>query len=132
MRTLKKLALALIVLTSIQCVKAQHAEWKELDAFHEVMGKTFHPSEKGNLKPLREHSAELVSAVKALKSSPIPKGYKPAETKEVLNNLATKCETINKAVVAKKSDEDLKKLIFEAHELFHEVAEKCQNPETEK
>ena len=34
----------------------QKAKWKELEAFHEVMSKTFHPAEEGKLEPIRTRS----------------------------------------------------------------------------
>jgi len=33
---------------------AQEASWKQMEDFHGVMSKTFHPAEEGNLKPLNK------------------------------------------------------------------------------
>ncbi len=132
MKTLKKIALMCLALVLVQTVKAQKTEWKELKDFHEVMSKTFHPSEEGNFKPLKEHSGELVAGVKAWQASAVPQGFKADETKKVLAALLLKCEEINKAVADKKSDKDLKVLITEAHDIFHQIVEKCRKPEGEK
>ena len=132
MKSIKKLALAILAIFTIQAAVAQKSEWKELKTFHGVMSKSFHPSEEGNLQPVKDNAADLVAKAKAWQASPIPADYNQTETKKVLAELVVKCEDIQKAVAAKKSDADLKKLIHEAHEVFHQIVEKCHNPETKK
>ena len=126
------LFLTILTFTTIQTVSAQKDEWKELKTFHSIMSKTFHPSEEGNLTPLRENSSDLLAKAKAWQAAPIPAHIKQPEIKQTLVKLVAKCDEINNAVKAKKSDKDLKKLITEAHELFHQIAEKCEKPETAK
>ncbi|MEO8761747.1 MAG: hypothetical protein ABI388_09900 [Bacteroidia bacterium] len=132
MKSIKKLALAILAIFTIQATVAQKSEWKELKDFHGVMSKTFHPAEEGNLQPLKDNSTDLVAKSKTWQASAIPTDYKKEETQKVLINLVAKCEEVDKAVKAKKSDADLKKLINEAHEIFHQLVEKCRNPETKK
>lgn len=132
MKSRRTLALAIVAVVTFQTAFAKKGEWKELQAFHSIMSKTFHPSEDGNLQPVRDNAAELLAKAKAWQASAIPAGYRKEETKKVLANLTAQCNEINNAVKAKKSDEDLKKLIGEAHETFHQVVEKCRKPETEK
>jgi len=132
MKTIKKIVLALFVIFTIQGAVAQKSEWKELKTFHGVMSKTFHPSEEGNYQPIKDNAADLLAKAKVWQASPIPADYNQTETKKVLVDLVAKCDEIQKAVTAKKSDADLKKLIHEAHEVFHQIVEKCHNPETKK
>ena len=133
MKSLRKISLAIMAMFLFQLLGAQtKSEWKELKDFHGVMSKTFHPAEEGNLQPLKEKSADLVAKAKAWQASPVPAGYKQDETKKVLADLTKKCEETNKAVIAKKSDAELKKLITDAHDIFHQIAEKCRAPESEK
>src|SRR5690242_15502629 len=64
-----------ILLLACTFIFAQHKEmesWKELKDFHEVMAVTFHPSEKGDLKPIRTRAAELLSKADALQRSKYP------------------------------------------------------------
>lgn len=105
---------------------AQSTPWKEKKAFHEVMGGTFHPSEEGNLKPLKEQAGELLKRAKAWQKSKVPAGINKEEASKILDRLVTKCEEVKKAVDKKASDDELKKLISEAHDIFHELAEKCR------
>lgn len=125
MKLFKFLFLAFLSI-SITAAHAQSTPWKEKKAFHEVMAGTFHPSEEGNLKPLKEKAGELVKRAKAWQQSKAPEGVNQAEASKILDRLVAKCEEIKKAVDSKASDNDLKKMISEAHDIFHELAEKCR------
>ncbi len=129
---LKKLIFAIVTLVTFQTAFAQKGEWKESQTFHTVMSKTFHPSEEGNLQPVKDNAANLLANAKLWQASKIPAAFNQTETKKVLVNLVSKCDEIIIAVKSKKSDDDLKKLISEAHEIFHQIEEKCRKPETEK
>jgi len=104
---------------------AQQAEWKQMDEFHAVMSKTFHPAEEGNLNPTKNNAAILTSKAKAWESAPVPKGYDAAIAKPILKKLVASCEAVEAAVKAKKSDKELTSLITKAHDDFHEINEKC-------
>ncbi|MEI6264265.1 MAG: hypothetical protein WCP74_04135 [Sphingobacteriia bacterium] len=104
---------------------AQQATWQQMEDFHSVMSKTFHPAEEGNLKPTKENAATLTVKAKAWESAPIPKGYDAAIAKPILKKLVASCEAIEAGVKAKKSDKELTALITKAHDDFHEIKEKC-------
>ncbi len=125
-------ALLLFYLTSFtMAAYSQPADtWKEMEGFHTVMSTTFHPAEENNLQPLKEKAAALLAAAKAWKKSTVPQGYNAALTKPVLKRLVKQCSLINTAVNNRRSDAELKKLITEAHEIFHELKEKCKKPDT--
>ena len=95
--------------------------------FHAVMSVTFHPAEDDNLQPLKEKSGDLLKTATAWQKGPVPQGYNAAVTKPILKRLVKQCNIINKAVTAGKSDVELKKLITEGHDIFHEIKEKCNN-----
>lgn len=97
-----------------------------MQSFHTVMAKTFHPAEEGNLQPLKENAADLLAKAKEWKAAAVPAGFKKEETTKVLTALVAKCEEIQKAVTAKADDKKLKALITEAHDVFHQIAEKCR------
>ena len=94
--------------------------------FHEVMSETFHSAEDKNLAPLKEKSGLLVERAKAWESAAVPAGYKPVETAAVLKRLVKQCKTVNKAVKKGKSDAVLTASITTAHDIFHEIMEKCR------
>ncbi|MCC6461359.1 MAG: hypothetical protein IT260_12870 [Saprospiraceae bacterium] len=106
---------------------AKKANWKEMHDFHEVMSTTFHPAEEGNLAPLREKAGLLVERAQAWKKSAVPAGYKAELTGEILKRLVKQCKTVQKAVKKGKSDAELTASITKAHDIFHEIMEKCRD-----
>ena len=107
----------------------QKAKWQELDAFHEVMSKTFHPAEEGKLEPIRNRSAEMLEKAIAWKNSTAPEGYDKNAVKENLNKLVKGAKEINKMVKKNASDKELKEELSELHDVFHEIVEKCEKGE---
>lgn len=101
------------------------AEWPQLDAFHKVMAQTYHPAEKGDFKPIRKRSGELVDVMKALIGTPFPEAYRTAEMKTLLANLEGRVATVHKLVEAKAGNDELMKALTEAHDVFHKVAGLC-------
>jgi beta-lactamase regulating signal transducer with metallopeptidase domain len=120
-KTITTIAFALLSFVAI----AQKATWKEMNDFHTVMAKTFHPSEEGNLQPVKDSASVLVAKATAWQKSKTPQGYDAKVAAPILEKLVAKCIIIQKAVAEKKSDEELKRLIAGAHEIFHEIMEKC-------
>jgi wyosine [tRNA(Phe)-imidazoG37] synthetase (radical SAM superfamily) len=107
--------------------KAQKKTWKELDDFHSVMSATFHPSEEGNLKPIKERSKEMAEKAEVLAKSEIPVAYQKEGVKESIKLLAKESKALDKMIKDKKSDEDVKKSLSALHDRFHEVMEKCNH-----
>ncbi len=126
---MKKLLLLLMMALPFALIAQEKTDWKEMKNFHGLMSSSFHPAEEGNLKPLKEKAESLLNAAKEWKASTIPAGYKPKETSETLAQLVKQLNEVNKAVKAKKDDASLTKMITEAHDIFHNVAEKCKTGE---
>ena len=102
------------------------ARWQEMYDYHEVMSVTFHSAEDGNLAPLKDKSGELLERAEAWKKSPVPPGYKPEVTADVLKRLVVQCKAVNKAVRKGKPDAELTAMITRTHDIFHEIMEKCR------
>ena len=131
---MRKLIVLLLAFT-VTCAVAQEkkkGEWKELKEFHSIMSKTFHPSEEGNLQPLKDQASVLTAKAKVWAATKVPAGYDKALTPQVLKELVDKCEEIEYNIKKKVSDDELKALIAEAHEIFHKVVEKCRMPEKDE
>ncbi len=105
----------------------EKSSWKELDNFHSIMSKTFHPSEEGNLNPLKEKSDSLVILAQQWKAALIPAGYKLAETEKGIKKLTKKCVALNTAVKNHIDDAALTTMLKEAHEAFHYIVEECKD-----
>ena len=118
---------AIIALSTTFAIAQNKAEWKELKDFHTVMSQTFHPAEEGNLKPIRERSAEMVKAAEAWKKSDIPADYKNVkDIQETLNKLVDGSKNLDKQIKAKASDEEIKKSITALHDVFHTIVGLCR------
>lgn len=118
---------AIIALSTTFAIAQNKAEWKELKDFHTVMSQTFHPAEEGNLKPIRERSAEMVKAAEAWKKSAIPADYKNVkDIQETLNKLVDGSKNLDKQIKAKASDEEIKKSITALHDVFHTIVGLCR------
>lgn len=127
-----QLSIALIItVVAVQFAFAGDIEWKELDAFHTVMSETFHPAEEGNLQPVRDNAAELLTKAKEWQMAPVPEGYDKELTAKTLKTLVAKCKGLKSAVKAKKNDKELTKLITEAHDVFHKIVEECKTSSDE-
>ncbi len=107
--------------------KVNEGRWPELDEYHEVMSKTFHPAEAGDLKPVYANAAELATKAEVLKKSAVPTKYQKDGVKESIELLEKESAALAKMVKKKKSEEELKKAIFALHDRFHEVMEKCHH-----
>ena len=105
---------------------AQKKEWKQMEDFHTMMAKSYHPVEKGNLQPAKDNVDSLLLRAKAWQASPVPAGYNAKQVKVKLNKLVTDCEAVKLAVIQKKNNDTLKKLITAAHTTFHEIMEKSE------
>ncbi len=123
-------ALALAVFAApdaqAQTTAAKKAQWKEMHDFHDVMSETFHSAEDKNFAPLRSKSGLLVERAQTWEKSPVPAGYKAKETAGVLKRLVKQCKKVNKMVKKGKPDAELFAGINTAHDIFHEIMEKCR------
>ena len=123
---MKKILLYLVMAVPFVVTAQEKSDWKEMSNFHTLMSTSFHPSEEGNLKPVKAKSDSLLMAAKLWKASNVPAGYKPKETSETLVKLVKQLSELNTAVKAGKNDAALKGMIKEAHEIFHDIVEKCK------
>ena len=102
-------------------------QWPKLNAFHEIMSETFHASETGNLKPLKQKSGALVKTANELKKSKIPLAYDSPQIRNSINKLNMESAELNQLVKNKAADEKLIKKISELHNVFHEVVGLCKS-----
>lgn len=123
--------LAIALLIAITSVMGQSAAkpWPEMKNFHHFISTTFHPSEEGNLLPLKGKADSMYLAAMQWHASAIPADYKIEETKKALHKLLEKCLEIKNSVAKKADDEKLKKLIAECHDIFHTIVKECRKEE---
>lgn len=123
---MKKIFVFVLFSLGLVAAKAQKADWPAMHQFHGVMSKTFHPAEEGNLQPAKDSAGVLLSKAIAWQKSTVPAGYNGKVTAPILKKLVKQCGVLSKAVKAGKSDAELTTQITKAHEIFHEIMEKCR------
>ncbi|MES2382847.1 MAG: hypothetical protein V4538_17500 [Bacteroidota bacterium] len=130
MKKIIVLLLSLISFSTINKAQSLMEKWPELKAFHSVMSQTFHPSEEGNLQPIKERSAELLEKANALSKSTIPADYKNEKISNAVKRLAIGAEKLNTAIKDKKiSDAEITQALTKLHDVFHEIIGLCKNEE---
>lgn len=103
-------------------------KWKEIKEFHTVMSQTFHPSEEGNLEPIKKRSSEMAEKANILAKSAIPKEYATPKIKEAVKKLEGGSQKLDKLIKSgKASDEQIKKDLSALHDVFHEIIGLCKN-----
>jgi putative intracellular protease/amidase len=102
-------------------------QWKALDEYHKVMSSTFHPAEKGDLKPLFQQANDLAAKATLLKNAPIPAALQKDGLPKTIALLEKESKALALLVKAKKSEEELKKAITKLHDRFHEIMEQCRD-----
>lgn len=101
--------------------------WPAMKDFHKVMAQTFHPSENGDLGPIRLRSGEFLAKAILLTVSTPPKSLNNVAVKQGLLNLEKKCSEINNLVKKGAKDALLIKEMAESHDLFHLVQGLCHD-----
>lgn len=107
--------------------KGKFDDWLALKDFHKVMSQTFHPSEEGNLLPIKERSSEMVVKAEALAKSTIPAEFNKKEVVAAVQKLATDSKKLDKLVKAKKSDKEITTALTKLHDVFHEIIGLCSH-----
>lgn len=129
-KTLIFTAMLFISFTSFGQGKLEN--WPELKTFHSVMAQTFHPSEEGNLAPIKERAGEMVEKAQALASSKIPAEFATDKIKAAVAKLVTGSQELKTIIDKKEKDEVITKNLSALHDTFHEIVGLCMHPEGEK
>jgi hypothetical protein len=125
---MKNLVLIVISIISFQFVQAQSImdKWPELKAFHGVMSQTFHPSEEGNLQPIKERSKEMMEKATQLADSKIPLEYKTDAIVKAVEQLKTDTKKLHKMIGNKASDKEITAALSALHDVFHQIVGLCK------
>jgi hypothetical protein len=102
-------------------------QWPALNTFHGVMAGTFHPSEEGNLKPIKTRSAEMVTKAQALMVEAIPEDFSTPVIKDALTKLIAGCKELDTLVKKKSKDAILTQKLTALHDVFHEIVGLCND-----
>ena len=132
---MKKIALLLLVgfgiaaLANQATAQSKMQDWAELKEFHKVMAQTFHPSEEGNLEPIKTRIGEMVEKAKTLQASKFPADFDNEKVKKAVNQLVTDSEKLQKDIKGGASDKKITKSLTGLHDVFHEIVGLCSATE---
>lgn len=101
--------------------------WPALKEFHAVMSGTFHPSEEGNLEPIKTRSGEMVSKAESLAKSEIPKDLNKEKIKSAVDRLVSGSKELDKMIRSKVDDGKVKESLAKLHDVFHEIVGLCRD-----
>jgi len=131
---MKKFILLFAIFLVGSQLKAQDIfnKWEELSEFHLVMSQTFHPAEDDNLEPIKTKSQELFVKADLLAKSDVPEEFKSDAIDKAVVQLQKDSKTLTNMVEGKKStDEEIKKSLFELHDVFHQIVGLCKGEDHE-
>lgn len=127
---IKKISVLVFLMSFAYLLQAQSIwdKWKELKEFHAVMSQTFHPSEEGNLEPIKKRSSEMAEKANLLAKSAIPKEYNTPKIKEAVKKLQKGSKELDSFIKSSKAtDEGIKQKLSALHDVFHEIVGLCKN-----
>jgi hypothetical protein len=130
MKTLQ-LSLATLCLLFIAAItntgnaQSNLSSWTALTDFHKVMSQTFHPSEEGNLEPIKTRIGELVEKAEALKSSAIPADFNNKKVKKAVKKLAVDSKKLQSSIKAGATDAQITASLSSLHDVFHQIVGLC-------
>ncbi len=123
----KSLILSLLMIaTTVAFSQSALDKWPEMKSFHSVMAQTFHPSEEGDLKPIKARIGEFVTKAEAAQKSTIPADIKTDQLVASLDRLAAGSKELQVMIDKKESDEAITKKLSSLHDNFHEIAGMCR------
>ena len=109
--------------------KGKFDDWQALKDFHKVKSQTFHPSEEGNLQPIKERSGEMVQKSELLAKSIIPAEFNSKEVIQATKDLTTDSKKLDKMIKSRANDEKIKLALEKLHDTFHKIIGLCSNEE---
>ncbi|HMQ46035.1 MAG TPA: hypothetical protein PKA00_01295 [Saprospiraceae bacterium] len=103
-------------------------QWMELKNFHGVMSQTFHPSEEGDLAPIKNRSGEMAEKAKVLAKSAIPATFQTTAIKAAVKQLKKDSKSLHKLIQGGKStDEQITTALNDLHDVFHQIVGLCKD-----
>ena len=106
-------------------------KWPELKTFHGVMSETFHPSEEGDLKPIKSRVVEFLEKAEVLRNSNIPAEFNKASVKEAADAMVKEAKELKLLIEKGGKDDEIAKALNHLHDTFHTIVERCDKNDEE-
>jgi|GEM_PF-1616152 len=124
MKRFPVLILSAVVLFSCSN-KEKHEEssdWKELDSFHKIMAKAYHPlKDSGNLDPTKQLINQLADEAEKWSNAALPDNMNTPEVKAKLQKLKTDSRALANEIRDGASNDQIKDKMIKLHDQFHEI-----------
>ncbi len=101
-------------------------KWPQIKAYHEIISKTFHPAEEGNLEPLKSNYTQLLEKAEALSVENMPQEFRNPKTIETLLVLKKQTGVVINLIQDKRPDAEIMKGLTLLHDTFHKIVGMCQ------
>lgn len=127
---LLKLLIAIVFFMAIHTISAQSVteKWKQLGNFHELLSKTFKPSEDGDFTQIKLFSQDLVTKVVALDINSTPQDLKSTNLEDLLIKLKKQTNLVNELVKAKAPNVEIMRAFENVHDIYNRVVYLCEQP----
>lgn len=127
MKNFLTLFVMLLIAVSAQS-QSIFSKWPALDEYHKVMASTFHPSEDGNLAPIKSRSGELKTQAELVAKSDIPADFDSPAIRKAVKQLNKDSKALDKLVKSNKAtDPQITKSLAALHDVFHDVVGLCKD-----
>jgi hypothetical protein len=125
---MKKNILSLFILVTLFAAcsekKEQEANWPELESFHKIMAKVYHPlKDSGNLAPAKMLIGDLASEAATWSAAPLPKEVDTPEMKSMLDDLSKDSKALADTIKNGAADSLINKKVDGIHGQFHKIME---------
>lgn len=125
-----RLAILLLVTTFTFQMNAQSAstKWSQLHEYHELLSKTFHPAENGNLNAIKNAHDYLVQRSEALDISTMPSELKSETLLAQVGILKKMTKKLSELITNKAPDVEIMRTFQNVHDVFHKIEKECAHP----
>ncbi|WP_297515077.1 hypothetical protein [Flavobacterium sp.] len=125
-----KFAVAIVAFLAFQNLQAQSAtaKWAPLNEYHELLSKTFHPAEGGNLTPIKNSHDALVQKSEALDVATMPVDLKTSKAVENIAVLQKLTKKLSELITNRAPDVEVMRTFQNVHDVFHRIEEACNHP----
>lgn len=127
MKLIKSL-FAIAVFFAMNTVSAQTLtnKWKQMHDYHELLSKTFHPAEEGNLNPIKVSSEDLVAKAELLDVETMPQDLRTAKLDENINLLKKQTKVVSELITRKAPNAEIMRAFQNLHDIFHKIVQMCE------
>ncbi|WP_297509411.1 hypothetical protein [Flavobacterium sp.] len=125
-----RLAILLLVTTFAFQMNAQSAstKWSQLHEYHELLSKTFHPAENGNLNAIKNAHDYLVQRSEALDINTMPSELKSETLVAQVGILKKMTKKLSELITNKAPDVEIMRTFQNVHDVFHKIEKECAHP----